>query len=114
LSAIFLTEWGWRPACLIWAGLNMLLAAPLNCLILPRHGAPPALASAVTELSATQPPRAAMPILAFFSRRHMVRAVSDGGAFAGVAWGGGGVLDSRNRRRGAGQPGPGRRSHRRV
>jgi MFS family permease len=66
LSAIFLNEWGWRPACLIWAGLNMLLAAPLNWLILPRHGAPPALAPAATELPATEPPRAAMPILAFF------------------------------------------------
>ena len=66
LSAIFLHEWGWRAACLIWAGLNMLLAAPLNWLILPRHGAPPALPPEVTELPATEPPRAAMPILAFF------------------------------------------------
>ena len=66
LSAIFLNEWGWRPACLIWAGLNMLLAAPLNWLILPQHGAPPALPPKATELPATRPPRAAMPILAFF------------------------------------------------
>ncbi len=66
LSAIFLNEWGWRPACLIWAGLNMLLAAPLNWLILPRHGAPPAPPLEGTELPATEPPRAAMPILAFF------------------------------------------------
>jgi len=66
LSAIFLHELGWRPACLIWAGLNMLLAAPLNWLILPRHGAPPALPLKSTELPAKPPPRAAMPILAFF------------------------------------------------
>ena len=66
LSAIFLHELGWRAACLIWAGLNMLLAAPLNWLILPRHGAPPALPPEATELPATEPPRAAMPILAFF------------------------------------------------
>jgi len=67
LSAIFLHESGWRAACLIWAGLNMLLAAPLNWLILPRHGAsPPALPLEATELPATEPPRAAMPILAFF------------------------------------------------
>ena len=66
LSAIFLNEWGWRPACLIWAGLNMLLAAPLNWLILPRHGAPPAPPLEGTESPATEPPRAAMPILAFF------------------------------------------------
>jgi len=56
LSAIFLNEWGWRPACLIWAGLNMLLAAPLNWLILPQHGAPPALPPKATELPATRPP----------------------------------------------------------
>jgi MFS family permease len=66
LSAIFLNEWGWRPACLIWAGLNMLLAAPLNWLILPRHDAPPALLPEAKELPAMAPPRAAMPILAFF------------------------------------------------
>ena len=66
LSAIFLHELGWRPACLIWAGVNMLLAAPLNWLILPRHGAPPVLPPEATELLATEPPRAAMPILAFF------------------------------------------------
>jgi MFS family permease len=66
LSAIFLHELGWRAACLIWAGLNMLLAAPLNWLILPRHGAPPARPPKATELPATEPPRAAMPILAFF------------------------------------------------
>ncbi len=66
LSAIFLNEWGWRPACLIWAGLNMLLAAPLNWLILPRHGAPPAPPLEATELPAREPPHAAMPILAFF------------------------------------------------
>jgi MFS family permease len=66
MSAMFLHEWGWRPACLIWAGLNMLLAAPLNWLILPRNGAPPALPPEATELPATEPPRAAMAILAFF------------------------------------------------
>ena len=66
LSAIFLHELGWRPACLIWAGLNMLLAAPLNWLMLPRHGAPPVLPPEAAELPAAEPPRAAMPILAFF------------------------------------------------
>ena len=45
----------------------MLLAAPLNWLILPRHGAPPASPlPAAVRLPAMQPPRAAMPILAFF------------------------------------------------
>jgi MFS family permease len=66
LSALFLHEFGWRPACLIWAGLNMLLAAPVNWLAIPRHGVPPALPQATTETAAAPPPRAAMPILAFF------------------------------------------------
>ncbi len=67
LSAIFLHESGWRAACLIWAGLNVMLAAPLNWLILPRHGASPrAPPPEATELPAMEPPLAAMPILAFF------------------------------------------------
>jgi MFS family permease len=66
MTAVFLHEFGWRPACLIWAGLNILLAAPLNLLSIPRHGTPAALPLAATELPAAEPPRAAMPILAFF------------------------------------------------
>jgi MFS family permease len=66
LTAVFLDIFGWRAACLIWAGLNMLLAAPVNWLAIPRHGAPAALRQATTETAATAPPRAAMPILAFF------------------------------------------------
>jgi len=66
LSALFLHELDWRAACLIWAGLNVLLAAPLNWLTIPRQttsGAPP---RGVSELRTVEPPRAAMPILAFF------------------------------------------------
>ncbi len=66
LSALFLHEFGWRAACLIWAGLNMLLAAPVNWLAIPRHGMPAALPQAAMELPPADPPRAAMPILAFF------------------------------------------------
>jgi MFS family permease len=66
LTAVFLDIFGWRAACLIWAGLNMLLAAPVNWLAIPRHGAPAAQRQATTETAATAPPRAAMPILAFF------------------------------------------------
>jgi len=65
-SAVFLHEFGWRAACLIWAGLNLLLAAPLNWLSIPRHGTPTGPRQAATELPAAEPPRAAMPILAFF------------------------------------------------
>jgi MFS family permease len=66
LTAVFLDTFGWRAACLIWAGLNMLLAAPVNWLAIPRHDAPASLPQATTETPATAPPRAAMPIMAFF------------------------------------------------
>ena len=115
LSAVFLDIFGWRAACLIWAGLNMLLAAPVNWLAIPRHGVPAALPQATTETAA--PRRAAArgdanPGLLF--RRYLVRAGSDGGAFTGIAAGGGCVLDRGDRRRVAGRPGPSRRPHRRV
>jgi MFS family permease len=32
LSALFLNQLGWRSACLIWAGLSVLLAVPVNWL----------------------------------------------------------------------------------
>ena len=97
LSAIFLHESGWRAACLIWAGLNMLLAAPLNWLILPRNGAPPAspLPATAIRLPAMQPSHGAMPILAFFFAATWFGAGSDGSTSAGVAQGGGGVLERR-------------------
>ena len=66
LTAAFLDLFGWRAACLVWAGLNMLLAAPVNWLAIPRHGVPTTLPQATTETAAAPPPRAAMPILAFF------------------------------------------------
>jgi predicted MFS family arabinose efflux permease len=66
LTAALLDIFGWRAACLVWAGLNMLLAAPVNWLAIPRHGVPAALPQATTETAAAPPPRAAMPILAFF------------------------------------------------
>ena len=66
LTAAFLDLFGWRAACLVWARLNMLLAAPINWLAIPRHGVPAALPQATTETAAASPPRAAMPILAFF------------------------------------------------
>ena len=66
MSAVFLHEFGWRAACLIWAALNILLAAPANWLSIPRHGTFAAQARAATELPEAEPPRTAMPILAFF------------------------------------------------
>ena len=114
MSAVFLHEFGWRAACLIWAGLNILLAAPVNWLSIPRHGASGRAGAGRTELPAAEPPRGAMPILAFFFCRHLVRAGSDGGASAGLAAGGGCIVDRGNRRCGAGRSGSGRRPPRRI
>jgi MFS family permease len=66
LTALLLHEWGWRTACLIWAALNCLLAAPLNWLAVPGTGSPRALRFAMTEMPTPEPPRAAMPVLACF------------------------------------------------
>jgi MFS family permease len=66
LSALFLHESGWRSTCLMWAGLNMLLAAPLNWLTIPRSGVPEALREDKKEIPIAAPPRSTMPILAFF------------------------------------------------
>ena len=65
-SALFLDEFGWRSACLIWAGANILLATPLNWLTIPRRGMPAVQPRVVTEFPMVEPPRGAMPILAFF------------------------------------------------
>src|ERR1700752_2592982 len=50
MSAVFLHEFGWRAACLIWAGFNILLAAPLNGGSIPRHGTPATRERPGTEL----------------------------------------------------------------
>jgi MFS family permease len=65
LSAVLAHFFGWRAACLVWAGLDLLVAAPLNGLLIPPVvRAAPALVAAPAE--ATAPPRGAMPILAFY------------------------------------------------
>lgn len=66
LSALMLDVWGWRGACLGWAGLHLVLALPLN-LILPRPGVVKVLNddAPVTTDTATPVPRFAMPLLAF-------------------------------------------------
>jgi MFS family permease len=66
MSALFLHEFGWRAACLIWAGVNVLLAAPVNWLSVPRTAAPALPPRTATELPMAAPPRGAMPILVFF------------------------------------------------
>jgi MFS family permease len=65
-SAWFQHEFGWRAACLIWAGLNLFVALPLNWLLIPAATAlPPATADLPAPVE-PEPPRGAMPILAFY------------------------------------------------
>ena len=65
-SAWFEHAFGWREACLIWAGLHLFAALPLNWLVIPPA---PLLAPAGQEARPAldaEPPRGAMPILAFY------------------------------------------------
>jgi MFS family permease len=65
-SAWFEHALGWREACLIWGGLNLFVALPLNWLIIPP--APPLLSSGpgARDTHEPEPPRGAMPILAVY------------------------------------------------
>jgi MFS family permease len=65
-SAWFEHSFGWREACLIWAGLNLFLAMPLNWLVIPPAPPLPPSGQQAHAVRATEPPRAAMPILAFY------------------------------------------------
>src|SRR5712675_924731 len=63
LSAFLEGYFGWRGACLIWAGLHILVGLPLNRLLIPKAPPPEKLVQAEGEVAAA--PRAAMPLLAF-------------------------------------------------
>ena len=73
LSTLFAEEFGWRGACLAWAGLNLALGLPLNLLLVPPRappppgpGADPADAEAGGPAAPPPlPPRFAAPLLAF-------------------------------------------------
>src|SRR3954454_17328861 len=94
-SAWFEHSLGWREACLIWAGVNLLIAMPLNWLLIPP--APPMVAkteqsSAVAE---SDPPRGAMVILSFYFaatafvtgalQAHLLRFLESAGATEAIA-----------------------------
>jgi predicted MFS family arabinose efflux permease len=69
LSAFMLDHYGWREACFVWAGLNLLLCMPLNWLLIPTAPAePPMSRSYATDeaIPTTAAPRGTMLILAFF------------------------------------------------
>lgn len=66
-SAWFEHAFGWREACLIWAGVNLFIAMPLNWFGIP--DAPPLAAASPKrgqQDADIPPPRGAMPILAVY------------------------------------------------
>jgi hypothetical protein len=63
LSALMEAHFGWRGACLVWAGLHILIGLPLNRLLIPKAPPPEKLAQAEGEPAPV--PRGAMPLLAF-------------------------------------------------
>jgi MFS family permease len=65
-SAWFEHAFGWRDACLIWAGLHLFLALPLNWLVIPPAPALVAPGGQAHDVLRAEPPRGAMPILAFY------------------------------------------------
>ncbi|HEX3865030.1 MAG TPA: MFS transporter [Stellaceae bacterium] len=66
-SAWFEHAFGWRDACLIWAGLNLFIAMPLNWLAIPVAPQQPPSQRQTREIAEVEaPPRGAMPILAVY------------------------------------------------
>jgi MFS family permease len=64
-ASALMAEWvGWRGACLGWAALQILVALPLNRLLVP-PAPPPEKNPAKAEAEGPPPPRFAMPLLAF-------------------------------------------------
>jgi len=60
LSALMEVQLGWRSACLVWAGLHLVLGLPLNFL-LPRASAPATQPSAASTAAASAPPALPRP-----------------------------------------------------
>jgi hypothetical protein len=61
-----LHHYGWREACLVWAGLNLFVCVPINWLLIPKAPPHPPLRRRALDKAAVEPPRGAMPVLAFF------------------------------------------------
>ena len=69
LTALFLNAYGWRTACLIWAALDICVAAPLNWLLIPPvepEAVAPGHAQPAIVPAPPPAPRGAMPVLAFY------------------------------------------------
>ena len=64
LTSLFDDVLGWRGACLAWAAINILIALPINRLLIPA-ARPPERSGPPTEEGMTDAPRFAVAILAF-------------------------------------------------
>lgn len=67
ISAFCEERLGWRGACVVWAGLNLALALPLNLLLLPRRTVRPEAGAGAAnrgDAAVPPPPRFAAPLLA--------------------------------------------------
>ena len=94
-SAWFEHSFGWREACLIWAGVNLFVAMPLNWLVIPPAPPLPPIGAAKDSVRGMEPPRGAMPILAFYFcttafvtgalQAHLLRFLEMAGASAAAA-----------------------------
>ncbi len=92
-SALMEEAFGWRGACLAWAGLHLALGLPLNRLLVPP--APPPEKARAEDGEAAPAPRLAMPLLAFVfaatwfvtgaMAAHLPRMLELAGASAAVA-----------------------------
>lgn len=63
LSAVLEESLGWRGACLVWAGLHLVIGLPLNRLLVP-PAPPPERVASTAGAEGPPPPRFAMPLLA--------------------------------------------------
>src|SRR5437764_8611921 len=61
-SAWFEHAFGWREACIIWAGVNLFVAMPLNVLAIPTAPVLPERTERDRPIDDIEPPRGAMPI----------------------------------------------------
>jgi len=92
-SAAMEAEIGWRGACLAWAALHLLVALPLNRLLVPP--APPPAPAGTPEVAAAPAQRGAMALLAFIfavvglvstgMAAHLPRLLQEAGATAAGA-----------------------------
>jgi MFS family permease len=66
VSAFMLHHYGWREACLLWAALNLFVCLPVNWLLIPKAPPHPPMPRRSDGDAMAEPPRGAMPVLAFF------------------------------------------------